>query len=171
MVDGMLVDPNRVPWFPSQAKPSELALTLAISENQVKHPGWISLITSVTLGRSLLLLSSMAGQCRVYNIIAAPKLLILQLLSSMAGHCMAYNIIAAPKLRISIVASCWDHTVHVHLPCAGTKKQKNKVLGHKELWCSQILGGGDVEADETAGKVNSEEKQGDPPPLFCHLWL
>lgn len=42
----------------------------------------------------------------VYNIIAAPKLLILQLLSSMAGHCMAYNIIAAPKLRISIVASC-----------------------------------------------------------------
>jgi len=31
--------------------------------------------------------------------------------------------------------------------------------------------GVDVEADETAGKVDSEEKQGDPPPLLCHLWL
>ena len=62
----------------------------------------------------------------------------------------------------------------MHVPCAGTKKQKSKVTGCRELWWSQILeggGGGDVEADETAGKVDSEEKQGDPPPLLCHLWL
>lgn len=51
----------------------------------------------------------------------------------------------------------------MNVPCAGTKMQKSKVTGRKELWWSQILvvGWGDVEADETAGKADSEEKQRD----------
>lgn len=30
----------------------------------------------------------------------------------------------------------------MHVPCAGTKKQKSKVTGCRELWWSQILRGG-----------------------------
>lgn len=57
----------------------------------------------------------------------------------------------------------------MRMPCAGTEKQKSKVRGLKELWWSQILE--DVEADETAIKVDSEQKHGDLPPLFCGLWF
>ena len=146
-------------WIPtgspgSQSKPSELALALA-GLWKSDQASWLNLFHHLCDLGQVFAASEFNGRSRTIRPVTSLLLL-------------SFGFLLWQVVEITLF-TCTCRML-------GPRSRKARSLavgscGGVRFLCQWGAGGGDVEADETAGKVDSEEKQGDPPPLLCHLWL